>query len=202
MAEPPSDPTPSAERESAGRRTLRRSILLVIFVFVAYGVVTVMSERTPEWVKLTAQDFPAEFRAARFGDGELAAGKPYLIRIKRTGHKRALPPQKMEITVLDDTRATYRCLKRTRCPWITVAPLGCRLDGGTSGICGFELFEFGRSGVKILPRRRCRLTRPGVRDMRVSCPRAVAFGKKLPAASGKKRPAASGSTTGRRPKPD
>ncbi|MEJ2120715.1 MAG: hypothetical protein P8Z76_08380 [Alphaproteobacteria bacterium] len=194
MAEPPSDPGPSAKTETAGRRNLRRSILLVILVFVAYGIVTVMSEHTPEWVKLTAEDFPAEFRAARFGDGELAAGKPYLIRIKRTGHKRALPPRKMEITVLDATRATYRCRKRSRCPWITIAPLRCRLDGGPGGPCGFELFEFGRSGVKILPRRRCRLTRQGIRDMKISCPRAVSFGRKLEAASG--------ATSGGRRKPD
>jgi hypothetical protein len=194
MAEPPSDPKPSAERQAAGRRTLRRSILLVIFVFVAYGVVTVMSEHTPEWVKLTAEDFPAEFRAARFGDGELAAGKPYLIQIRRTGHKRALPPQKLEITVLEGTRATYRCRKRTRCPWITIAPLRCRLGGGPASPCGFELFEFGRTGVKILPRRRCRLTRPGIRDLKIACPRAVVFGKKLEAASG--------ATSGGRPKPD
>jgi hypothetical protein len=194
MAEPPSEPKPSAERQTAARRHLRRSILLVILVFVAYGVVTVMSEHTPEWVKLTAEDFPAGFRAARFGDGELAAGKPYLIHIKRTGHKRALPPQKLEITVQEDTRATYRCRKRTRCPWITIAPLRCRLNGETAGRCGLELFEFGRSGVKILPRRRCRLSRPGIRDLKVACPRAVSFGRKLEAASG--------ATSGGRPKPD
>jgi hypothetical protein len=181
MADPPSDSQTDAERQSAGRKHLRRSILLVIMAFVAYGVVTVMSESTPEWAKLTAQDFPAEFRAARFGDGELAAGKPYLIHIKRTGHKRSMPPQKMEITVLDATRATYRCRKRTRCPWITIAPLRCRLDGGPAGSCGFELFEFGRTGIKILPRRRCRLTRPGIRDLKVSCPRAVVLGRKLEA---------------------
>jgi hypothetical protein len=92
-----------------------------------------------------------------------------------------MPPQKMEITVLDATRATYRCRKRTRCPWITIAPLRCRLDGGPAGSCGFELFEFGRTGIKILPRRRCRLTRPGIRDLKVSCPRAVVLGRKLEA---------------------
>jgi hypothetical protein len=194
MAEPPSEPKTSAERETAGRRNLRRSILLVILVFVAYGVVTVMSENTPEWVKMTAEDFPAEFRAARFGDGELAAGKPYVIHIKRTGRKRSMPPQKMEITVQEGTRATYRCRKRTRCPWITIAPLTCRLDGGPAGACAFELFEFGRTGVKILPRRRCRLTRPGIRDMMVACPRAVEFGRKLKAAPG--------ATSGGRSKPD
>jgi hypothetical protein len=181
MPEPPPEPNRTSERETAGRRTLRRSILLVIAVFGAYGVVTVMSERTPGWVKLSAEDFPATFRTAQFADGELAPGKPYLIRIKRTGHKRALPAQNIELTVLEETRATYRCRKRTRCPWIRIAPLRCRLDDKAAGTCGFELFEFGRTGIRILPRRRCRLTRPGVRDLNVACPRTVSFGPKIAA---------------------
>jgi len=178
MAEPPPGPKLAPERETRGRRTLRRSILLVIAVFAAYGVVTTMSERTPGWAKLGAADFPAGFRAARFGDGELAAEKSYVIRIKRTGRKRALPPQQMHLSVTAATRATYRCDARTRCPWIRIAPLTCRLDDEPAGECGFELFEFGRSGVKILPRRRCRLTRPKVRDLNVVCPREVVFGPK------------------------
>lgn len=189
MAEPPPGPKLAPEREPAGRRTLRRSILLVIGVFVAYAVVTTMSESTPEWAKLGAEDFPASFRSARFGNGELAPGKPYVIRIKRVGRKRALGPQTMELSATEATRATYRCHKRTRCPWIRIAPLSCRLDGGPAGICGFELFEFGRSRVKILPRRRCRLTRPGVRDLDVVCPRAVSFGPRE-AAKPAARPAA------------
>ena len=41
------------------------------------------------------------------------AGKPYVIRIKRTGRKRSLPPQQMQLAVTGGTRATYRCAKRT-----------------------------------------------------------------------------------------
>jgi hypothetical protein len=187
MADPPPGPRLTPEAETRGRRTLRRSILLIIAVFAAYGVVTTLSESTPNWAKVHAEDFPATLRMAHFGDGELAPGKPYVIHIKRTGHKRTLPPQRMELSVLKETRATYRCRKRTRCPWIRIAPLSCRLDGAAASPCGFELFEFGRTGVKILPRRRCRLTRPGIRDLNVACPHDVAFGPKEGAKPAPKR---------------
>jgi hypothetical protein len=183
MADPPPGPKLTPAGETTGRRNLRRSILLVVAVFAAYGVVTTLGDSTPGWAKLGAEDFPTAFRAARFGDGELGPGKPYIIRIKRTGRKRALPPQRMVLSVTGETRATYRCQKRTRCPWIRVAPLSCRLDDGPAELCGFELFEFARSGVKILPRRRCRLTRPKMRDLNVVCPRDVSFGPKTSAAS-------------------
>ena len=158
---------------------MRRSILVVVSVFAAYGIVTMLTESAPGWTSMGPDDFPAQLGELVFGDGALAAGKPYVIGIKRTGRERSLPPRKLALGVVEATRATYRCRKRTRCPWIRVAPLTCSLDGAAAGPCGFELFEFGRTGLRFLPRRRCRLTRPGIRDLNVPCPRAVVLGRKL-----------------------
>jgi len=193
MAERPQGPRLTPEAEPATRRRLRRSILVVVSVFAAYGIVTSLSDRAPGWATMGREDFPAGLRELAFADGALAAGKPYVIRIRRTGRKRALPPRRMALSVVAETRATYRCDRRTRCPWIRVAPLACSLDAAPTVSCGFELFEFGRTGIKILPRRRCRLTRPGIRDLDVPCPRGLVLGRKLaplPATRPAKRPAA------------
>jgi len=179
MAEPPPGPRLTPEEETGTQRRLRRSILIVIVLFAGYGIITTLSDKAPGWISLAADKFPAQLREIVFADGALAAGRPYVVRIKRTGRKRSLPPQKMELAVVDGTRATYRCEKRTRCPWIRLAPLRCRLDNAAPTVCGFELFEFGRTGIKILPRRRCRLTRPGIRDLNVGCPHTVKLGSKL-----------------------
>ncbi|MDH3232071.1 MAG: hypothetical protein OEQ29_00975 [Alphaproteobacteria bacterium] len=189
MAEPPPGPRLTPEDETGTQRRLRRSILIVIVLFAGYGIITTLSEKTPGWIKLGPEKFPAQASEVVFADGVLAAAKPYVIRIKRTGRKRRLPPQRMQLAMVGATRATYRCAKRTRCPWIRIAPLRCRLDDAAPTTCGFELYEFGRTGIEILPRRRCRLTRPGIRDLDVGCPRTVTLGARLaPAPAAKAAP--------------
>ena len=187
MAQGPQGPILTTEGEEAANRRLRRAILLIVVLFAGYGIFATVSEGKPGWVKLGPEAYPAALKQAVFADGVLAAGKAYVFRIKRTGRERSKPPRRLRISIggaagtggTGETRATYRCQKRTRCPWVRLAPLRCQLDDAASGPCGLELFEFGRTGIEILPRRRCVLTRPGIRDLKVVCPTTLKLGERI-----------------------
>jgi len=183
MAKRPQGPILTTEGEDVANRRLRRAILLIVVLFAGYGIFATVSEGKPGWAKLGPEAFPAALEKAVFDDGVLAAGKSYVFRIKRTGRERKKPPRQLRIAMAEGTgapRATYRCQKRTRCPWIRLAPLRCQLQDAAVGPCGLELFEFGRTGIEVLPRRRCVLTRPGIRDLKVPCPRSLHLGKRSP----------------------
>jgi hypothetical protein len=179
MAAPPPGPILKSDDEATAGQRLRRTILLVVVLFAAYGIYSVLSEGQPGWLKLKPAAFPARVAQLSFADAPFAAGRPYVIHLKRTGRKRKLPPQRLTLAFVAETAARYRCREPSRCPWIRIAPLSCRLGEGPPGPCGLDLFEIGQTGTKVFARPRCRLTRPGIRDLKIACPRAIKLGPKL-----------------------
>ncbi|HUT47834.1 MAG TPA: hypothetical protein VM325_00710 [Alphaproteobacteria bacterium] len=179
MAEPPPGPKLTSEDAAAARRRRRRPILVIVVMFAGYGIYSLLSDSKPGWLASKPQEFPAKVAQLRFADGRLDAGNPYVILLKRAGRGRKLPPRRLMLAMAAQTTARYRCRKPSRCPWISIAPLTCRLGDAAPGPCGLEFFDLGQTGTKLFPRPRCRLTRPGIRDLKIACPRTLTLGAKV-----------------------
>jgi len=184
MADPQPGPEQTPKEAAAARQRHRRPILAILAVFAAYAVYSLISDSKPGWLATEPSAFPAAVDHLRFGKARFDAKTPHIILLKRTGKERKLPPRRLAVSMSAKTVARYRCRKPARCPWITIAPLTCRLDDAAPSPCGLELFDIGQTGTKLFPRPRCRLTRPGVRDLKVGCPRALVLGEKLKAEQG------------------